>query len=412
MGTNSQVASHAYRLRPLARSLPARNSQFCLIWLASLLSQTGSSLSRMALVLWLAGEYGVPMAGALILCETLPGAVTTLGSGAIADRFDKKWLMIGSDLVRLLALLAAMQWPEPAALFTMMCFYSVANSFFQPARSAAVPLVVAKADLARANSLDQGASTAVLIAGPYAGALLLYSVGLRMALAIDAATFLVSALLLLPVEVPRDRHSKRQPVMTEIKEGWSYLRRHPVALEAAVMVEFSVLCVSLWTPLAPAFAKNFLKSDPSLVGLQMGLFGAGGIAGSMAAPSATAKWGKGKLLTGCLVAEAAMMLLYTTTSSPAASSVLIVVWGAIVTVMMVSYNSLLQDTVASGYLGRVFALSRQFENVATVLAMGAATALESRLSPQRSLLSAAVVYLTVSSLYRLSPRGRRLAQAA
>src|SRR5262249_38330161 len=154
--------------------------------LAGLLSQTGSSLSRMALVLWLAGEHGVAMAGALILCETMPGVVTTLASGAIADRFDKKWLMVGSDLMRIMAFLAALRWPGPPVIFGMMCFYSVANSFFQPARSAAVPLVVDSPDLTRANSLDQGASTAVMIAGPYVGALLLYSVGLRTALTIDA----------------------------------------------------------------------------------------------------------------------------------------------------------------------------------------------------------------------------------
>ncbi len=412
MASNLPLASVGYGLNPFAQSLPFRNPQFSRIWFAGLLSQTGSSLSRMALILWLAGEYGVSMAGALILCETLPGTLTSLVSGAVADRFDKKWLMAGSDLARFLALLVAIRWPKPVAIFGMMVFYSVANSFFQPARSAAVPLVVKNADLTRANSLDQGASTAVLIAGPYAGALLLYSVGLRAALAIDAVTFLLSALLLLPVTIPRVQHSKNQPVINEIREGWIYLWNHPVALDVALLVEFSVLCVSLWTPLAPAFAKSFLHSTPSMVGLQMGLFGVGGIVGAMAAPAAMARWGKGKLLTGLLVAEASLMLTYTTLAAPIASSALIVVWGAVVTVMMVPYYCLLQESVAPEFLGRVFALSRQFENIATILAMGAAIRLQSLLSPQHTLMAAAAVYLIFSSLYRISRRGRRLAQIA
>jgi predicted MFS family arabinose efflux permease len=237
-------------------------------------------------------------------------------------------------------------------------------------------------------------------------------VGLRTALAIDAVSFLLSALLLLPVMIPRAQHAKNQPVLREIREGWSYLWNHPVALDVALLVEFSVLCVSLWTPLAPAFAKGFLHSDPSLVGLQMGLFGVGGIVGSVAAPKALAKWGKGKSLTGLLVAEASLMLLYTTLPSPAASSALIVVWGAVVTVMMVPYYCLLQETVAPEFLGRVFALSRQFENIATLLAMGAAIASQAILTPQHSLMAAAVVYLVFSSLYRISRRGHRLAQIA
>jgi predicted MFS family arabinose efflux permease len=144
----------------------------------------------------------------------------------------------------------------------------------------------------------------------------------------------------------------------------------------------------------------------------MGLFGVGGIVGSMAAPKAMAKWGKGRLLTGLLVLEACLMLTYTALPAPAASSALIVVWGTVVTVMMVPYCCLLQETVAPEFLGRVFALSRQFENIATLLAMVAAIGMQAVLSPQHSLMAAAVVYLAFSSLYRMSRRGHRLAQIA
>jgi DHA3 family macrolide efflux protein-like MFS transporter len=409
MASDISLAAASFSPRPAAQNLLSRNPQFSRIWLAGLLSQTGSGVSRMALLLWLAGQYGVPMASALILCETLPGAVVSVATGAIADRFDKKWLMVGGDMLRLLALVGAIRWPAPGPIFGMMCFYSVANAVFQPARSAATPMVVDAKDLARANSLDQGASTAVLIAGPYAGALLLYSAGLRTTLAIDAATFLLSALLLLPVRVPRAPRFATQRVISDICLGWTYLWRHPVALDVALLVEFSVLCVSLWTPLAAAFVKTFLHADPTLVGLQMALFGAGGIVGSFVAPRAMARWGKGKLLTGLLVTEAGLMLLYTMLPSVAASSGVIVLWGAVVTVMMVPYYCLIQETVAPEYLGRVFALSRQFENLASVLGMAAAVGLNALLNPRLSLVAAAAVYLTCSSVYRLSRRGRRLA---
>jgi MFS family permease len=412
MASNFPLTPHRYRFEPFSQSLLIKNKEFSRIWCAGLLSQAGTSLSRMALLLWLAGEYGVPMAGTLIVFETLPGTLATLVSGAVADRFDKKWLMVASDAVRFVALLVAIRWPAPAAVFGMMCFYSVANSFFQPTRSATLPLVVENPDLGRANSLDQGASTAVLIVAPYSGALLLYLVGLRAALAIDAASFLASALLLLPVRVPRIPQPERQPVLKEIRAGWSYLWSHPVALDVALLVEFSVLCVSLWTPLAPAFAKTFLHSDPSLVGLQMGLFGVGGVVGSIVAPKAQARWGKGRLLTGLLIAEACLMLTYTMLPAPAASCALIVLWGVVVTIMMVPYNCLLQETVAPEFLGRVFALTRQFENVATMVAIAVAIQLQAALTPQRSLMAAAAVYLVFSSLYRLSRRGHHLAQVA
>ena len=409
MVSNPAALSVAQSSSWFTRSLLIRNAPFSRIWLANLLSQLGSNVSRLALVLWAAGEYGVPTTGVLILCETIPGAVTSLVSGSAADRFDKKWLMAGSDLFRVAALLAAVRWPSLTVIFGMTCLNSVANSFFQPARSAAFPLVVEDSDLTQANSLDQGASTAVLIAGPYLGALLLYSVGLRAALAIDAASFLLSALLLLPIALPRVRKAIHQSVLREINEGWTYLWSHPVALDTALLVEFSVLCVSVWVPLAPSFTKTFLHSEPSLVGVQMGLFGVGGIIGSIAAPRMMAKWRKGQLLTSLLIAEASLMLVYSAVPAPAASSAVIAIWGAVVAVMMVPYNCLLQGTVAPEFLGRVFALTRQFENIATVVAMGAATALRV-FGPQHSLMAAALVYLLFAVFYRASPRGHRLAQ--
>src|SRR5437867_535781 len=113
MASNFLLAPSRFRWAPWTQSLLIRNPKFFRIWSAGLLSQAGSSLSRMALVLWLAGEYGVTMAGALIIFETLPGALSTMASGAVADRFDKKWLMVASDVVRLLALIVAIRWPAP-----------------------------------------------------------------------------------------------------------------------------------------------------------------------------------------------------------------------------------------------------------------------------------------------------------
>ncbi|BDC50497.1 hypothetical protein F183_A28130 [Bryobacterales bacterium F-183] len=382
------------------------------LWLASLLSQTGSHISRIAMILWLAEQYGVAPVGWLILCETIPGSLAALCSGAVVDRFDKRKIMIASDLIRLAALLVPAYWATPWVLYLATCICSTAAAFFEPARSASAPLIVPTDALPRAAALDRAASTAVLITGPYAGALIVHWLGLRVALLIDAGSYLLSAVVLWPLAVPQVVRGTVQPLMRDIREGWQYLWNHGVAFEASVLVELSVICVGIWTPLAPAFVTQFLRADDRLIGLQMGLFGLGGLLGAPLAPAAIERWGNWTVLTAMLLAESCMMLVYTLVPSPVLSSLLIVVWGVIVAVLLVTYSSLLQRTVDEAFLGRVFAVTRQLESLGTVAAIGLALLMHDVLPPQRILLLAAIAYVAVTVLYRLSRRSVRLMHAA
>jgi predicted MFS family arabinose efflux permease len=195
---------------------------------------------------------------------------------------------------------------------------------------------------------------------------------------------------------------------SEICDGWQYIVKHGAVLHLMAATVMSMLCVGLWTPVAPSFVKGFLSGSTNALAIQLFLFGAGGIAGSFAAPYAARRLGKGTVFTAMLLAEAAAMILYSVTPSLMWSNLIICVWGVIVSIMMVPYYSLLQQKVAEAFLGRVSAVARQAENAATAIAISVAVAVGQLLEPQHIFLIAGLLYLLFAATAARMPSGRHL----
>ena len=187
-----------------------RNGSFRNLWVASLLSALGSQVSRIGLLLYLFDVRGEVISLALlVVLETLPGAVAAPLAGAVVDGMNKRVVMVVSDLSRMIFMLVILVHPSLVIIYLMTGLHSMATVFFEPARSAAIPLIVKQEDLTRANGVDQSAANLILIAGPVTGVVLLRQFGLTASLLIDAASFLVSALLLARVAI---RHVDRKKI--------------------------------------------------------------------------------------------------------------------------------------------------------------------------------------------------------
>jgi MFS family permease len=374
----------------------------------------GTHVSRIALILAFAHTtHGVIAVGLLVLCEAIPGSVAAFLSGAVVDRFDKRRIMVFADLARMALLVAVALRPAPIAIYLMLAAQSIAAAFFNPARSASVPLVVGGSYLPKANALDQAASTAVMIAGPVLGAMIFLRFGIRIALLVDAGSYLVSALLIAPVSIRKvqagaDRSHDAESLLNQMKQGWHYLRGNRLASCLVALVGLSLLCVGLWTPVAPAFLHSFLHAGDASLGLQLAAFGTGGLVGSFLAPRAVRWLGKGRLFLIMLFAEAAAMWAYSITPLLAVSNAILLLWGAIVSVGVVPYYSLLQEKVDEKFLGRVFAVARQVESLATVGAIAVAIGLQHLLPPQRIFSAAAFVYFLLTAASLMTATGEHL----
>jgi predicted MFS family arabinose efflux permease len=390
-----------------------RNASFRNLWVSSLLSTLGSQVSRLGLILYVFDTRGEIISLALlIVVDTLPGAVMAPLAGAFVDGLNKRVVMVISDLSRMILMLVILVHPSLGVIYLMTALHSVATVFFQPARSAALPLIVKQEDLTRANGLEQSAANLSLIAGPVLGAILLRQFGLTATLLFDAASFLMSALMVARVTM---RQVERKQIdlsaagaVNEIKGGGRYLLQHPLALHLTFSLFVALSCTSLWIPLAPFFIRDQLGVSEQLMGWQAGLFGLGAVIGGLIAPRLVDRFGTGVTLFVAFLGEALNMMLYSVVSRVGYSMLVIFVWGIILSIIVVPFYSILQKIVEEQFLGRVFAFIKQGENLAVVLAMVAAVFLQGFVATPLILLLAGLVYFALIVASSFSRGGRAL----
>lgn len=385
---------------------------FRLLWLANLLSLTGSQASRIALILAVAQRTNQPSAiAALVVLNTLPGALLAPVAGAVIDRADRRRVVVNADLVRAAALAAIVIVPSLPVMLLMAVVHSIASAFFHPARVAMVPLVMSREDIVAANGYDHAAANVVMIAGPLAGTELLLSLGLRWTLAIDSLTFLASAILLAQVRLPRAAAAPdagKVSAIDDIRSGWRYLQTHDRALHLSALLFISLLCAGVWTPLAPFFIRDHLGGSARLLGWQFAAFGAGAVAGSVLAPAAIARFGRGAALFAGLIAEGLCQTAYAVVLMAPLSTGLMGLWGIGVSLIVVSFYSILQTVVDERFFGRVFSTVRQSEHVALALAMGVSVLLKESMDSRSILLGGGVMYCSLALAACATSGGRRL----
>jgi predicted MFS family arabinose efflux permease len=392
---------------------PLRSGSFALLWAARVLSLAGSHASRTALVLLLAQEASAPLSvGLLVWCEILPASAAAFLASGWIDRRSKRSLMLAADFVRAAGLAAAAMAGATAVFLVVVAMNSMASSFFGPARAAVIPRILPPRLLDRANALDQGASTAMMMIGPLLGAQLYFALGIRWALLADAASFLASAALILlvaPVEIRGE--TRATPLHREIGDGWRYLTGHPIAGAMVLLSAVSLLAAGMWTPLAAPFVRTCLRAGDGVIALQLAAFGAGGLVGAATAAHAAGRVGRGRLLAGMLLSEAAAMLLYSRVHDATLSSVVMFLWGAVVSGIAVPFYSVLQETVSARYAGRVFAIHGQAESAAGAAAIAAAILAARLATPQNIFAAAGALYAAVILTALFSRGGRELLRA-
>jgi MFS family permease len=224
----------------LAGVLPAvlrEEPQYRLLFGSQVLSVLGDRVTSVALpfaVLSVGG--GVRDVALTSTAQFLPFVLLAIPAGVWADRWDRKRILISSDLVRLVtqsiaAVLLLSGQAEVVHLAVLAAVFGSADAFFAPAFSGLLPTTVSPGNIQPANALRGLTFSLANVAGPVvAGVLIGFAGGPGSALVFDAATFLVSVLLLLPLRssvVDRAAAEDEQPHAsfgTSLREGWHEVR--------------------------------------------------------------------------------------------------------------------------------------------------------------------------------------------
>jgi MFS family permease len=182
-----------------------RHRQFALLWTGQTISRTGDYLYQFALAWWVLETTGSATAMATVLiCSFTPMILFLLVGGAAGDRLPRVPLMLASDTGRLLigGLVATLAFAGNLQLWHVYVgsfLFGVVDAFFQPAFMAMVPSLVPAEDLPSANALISFGVQGGRVLGPALGAAIIGLGGTPLAFALDAGSFGLSALCLLPL---------------------------------------------------------------------------------------------------------------------------------------------------------------------------------------------------------------------
>ena len=265
-----------------------RAREFRLLWLGQSASVIGDALVLVAVGLYVTRLTGDPSDVGLVLgAYSLPVVVFVLIGGVVADRLPRQQVMIATDVVRCvlhatLALLIATGAVRIWHMVVIGALFGTAEAFFRPAYTGLVPQTVDEDDIQPAQALSGVSMQLAEIVGPAMATALVLGVGGAAAFAVDAATFAVSALLLLRLR-PRERGEKQEQatVLVELREGWTAVRER--AWVWATVLAFSVALLVALTPffvLGAAVAADVYGSD-AVYGLSNAAWGVGTVAGAL-----------------------------------------------------------------------------------------------------------------------------------
>jgi MFS family permease len=183
-----------------------RNPAFARLYLAQLISFAGdwfATVALLGLTLELTGSEA--LASLILVLQVAPFFVLSPFAGVLADRVDRRRLMIAADLARAVVALLFLLARDPSTLwiaFLAVALLSAGTAFFEPTASASLPNLVGEPDLARANVLVGSAWGTMLAVGSAIGGVVAALLGRDAAFAVNAASFLISGLLILGIRRP------------------------------------------------------------------------------------------------------------------------------------------------------------------------------------------------------------------
>jgi MFS family permease len=291
-----------------------RDGEFLKLWGGQSISELGSQVSQLALptvAILLLGATPFQV-GLLTACEFLAFPTLGLVAGVYADRLRRRPIMIACDLARLAALASvpiafafnALAIPQ---LYVVALITGVGTVFFDVSYQSYLPALISRTDLVEGNSKLQFSGSLAQMAGPALAGFLIQVVGAARAVAVDAASFLVSVLSLWWIRRPEPApkpvsESGRRGFASEMWEGIRFVFGNPTIWKIAGSTSTSNLGSQIFFAVYLIFAYRVLHLTPGVIGLVFGAGAVGGLLGALSASWIARRIGLGPTLFVTIIA--------------------------------------------------------------------------------------------------------------
>ncbi len=264
-----------------------RNRDFRALWVGQLLSQVGDNFVIVAILLVISTLTDSSLAlGILAMIATLPQIFLGLIGGVFVDRLDRKLVMIVSDVVRGLVVLALLFVHRADQLYIlyMVTFVMVTvGLFFNPARNAVIPNIVSSETLLTANALMQASQIISVILGASIAGLVIGWLGPAFAFAFDSFSFGVSAATIATMAIP-PMHSnpgktKSRVIWNEMVEGLLFIKHSSRLLHVMITTAVATLGFGAITVLGIIYLSQVLGMGAEGLGFLYAFQGLGAVVG-------------------------------------------------------------------------------------------------------------------------------------
>lgn len=297
------------------------------------------------------------------LAQFLPALVLVLVTGSVADRYDRKTIIIlclageFAMTALLLALVLSgtqLVWP----IFVLLVGFGIFRAFFGPASQAMLPNLVPPEHLPNAIAMNSSAWQIATIVGPVAGGLL-YGVNANLALIVAAFLFGVAALLIALIPRPPQRAADERPSFETVVAGFRYVWNQKLVLGAISLDLFAVLLGGA-VALMPAFARDILEVGPWGLGMLRAAPGIGAVAMAVILTYRPVSNHAGLIMFAAVAVFGAFTIIFGVSTLAWLSILALVVMGAADMVSVYVREVLIQIATPDEVRGRVNAVNMVF----------------------------------------------------
>ncbi len=351
------------------------NRNLKLLWFGQVISQAGDSLYQIALI-WLLLEMtgSATVTGLVTMSSFLPTLLFGLWAGVLADRMDRRSLMMGSDMIRallvlILPVLFYMGKLNSLILGIVTFLIATCSAFFNPARDALIPQIVPKESLTKANALIQTSWQLAVLLGPLLASFLLKTLGVVNLFFADSFSFIVSLTLIYLLKITdtetipaaagyEKEKAGLSKVLSLIGEGVKHAVNNRVILILLLITALDNLILMGAAMIGtPIFVKTILGKNASVYALIEACYASGMVIGIPLVHFLENRMTNGKMIAWGMTLDGLTFIPLLWIRTTAGAIITILIHAIFIPMITAGRATLIQHYVPQNLQGRIFSLN-------------------------------------------------------
>ena len=265
---------------------------FTLVVIGQIISMFGNAILRFALPLYLLRETGSSaLFGMVTACSFAPMVVLSMIGGVLADRVNKRNIMVGLDfctaVLILIFYLSLGKLPTvPLFIAVLMLLYGISGTY-QPSVQASIPLLVSSEKLMAGNAVINQVNTLSGLLGPVIGGIMFGMWGIYPILILSIGCFAFSAVMEIFIHIPHEKRVRESGILTvvgnDLKESYQFVKAEkPIFFSVVFLISiFNLILSSVMIVGTPILITQVLKMSDTMYGFTQGALALGGLCGGI-----------------------------------------------------------------------------------------------------------------------------------